>query len=149
MHSISGLQKERVLINELSTVLSSFIETLERCPYIHHVIVTKNESRLASVSSKIPNSNYTIINREDFVPTLFIRPGKEEDNDDVAAVYNNNEQLKQIYGDFFFTEMVESVDDSHKILVADVNETAVGTIAISSKISLDQLQCTHHIGGFK
>ena len=113
------------------------------------MIVTKNDSRLASVSSKIPNTQFIVINREDFVPTTFIRPGKEEDNDDVAAVYNSNEQLKEIYGDFFFTEMVESVDDNHKILVADVNETAVGTIAISSKISLDQLQCTHHIGGFK
>ena len=113
------------------------------------MIVTKNDSRLSSVSSKIPNSPYSIINREDFVPTLFIRPGKEEDNDDVAAVYKNNDQLKMIYGDFFYTEMVESVDERHKVLVADVNDIAVGAIAISSKISLDQLQCTHHIGGFK
>ena len=87
--------------------------------------------------------------RDEFLPELYVRDAKVEDNDDVGEVYaSESEQLKKFYGKFFFSELVEASDGRNKVLVADVNDTAVGCISVSSDIGFDLLRRTHHIGHF-
>jgi len=67
-----------------------------------------------------------------------------------SLIYQNeSDQLKQFYGDFFFTELIESVDRHHKVLVADFNDKPVGAMSVTSNISIDLLRKTHHIGHLK
>ena len=79
-----------------------------------------------------------IISREEFVPILYAREGNVQDNDDVMNVYAaESDQLREYYGDFFFTELVEASDNRNKVLVADVNDTAVGCLAVTADIAFD------------
>ena len=51
-----------------------------------------------------------------------------------SAIYKNeSKQLQSYYGEFFFTEMIEAADKSHKVLVADVEDTPVGAIGVTSR----------------
>ena len=70
-----------------------------------------------------------------------------EDNDDIRQIYEDEcEQLKTFYGDFFFTELVEAADKSHRVLVADFEDKPIGATSVTSNISIDLLRKTHYIG---
>ena len=83
------------------------------------------------------------------MPELHIRQASVEDNDDIEAVYETeSNQLKQYYGQFFFSELVEASNEKNKVLVADRYGRGVGCLAVTSDIGFDRLRSTHHIGHF-
>jgi len=112
------------------------------------VTVPWADKRLDGVGRHI-SQKLSLIHRDEFCPVLFVRNGKVEDNDDVGQVYQaESEQLRKFYGDFFFSELVEASDSRNRVLVADVDDVAVGAISVSSDIGFDLLRRTHHVGHF-
>ncbi|CAF3435054.1 unnamed protein product [Rotaria socialis] len=100
---------------------------------------------------KRSDNNYTvrICRRKDHFPTLFIRTARVQDNDDLAPLFNQyNDMLKQTYGDFFVAELIESQDENNKALVAECNGYAVGFMSISNEVNIDVLNEIYALSAF-
>ena len=114
---------------------------------LYTVITRWQDKRLEFGKIINESTGIGVILREDFVPVLYARQANVQDNDDVMNVYaSESDQLRDYYGDFFFTELVEASDNRNKVLVADVNDTAVGCLAVTADLAFDTLRRTHHIG---
>lgn len=132
-------------IQEISKLL--FTTLFQAVTMLYTVITRWPDKRLECGRIINEATNVGIIAREEFVPVLYAREGNYQDNDDVMNVYaDESDQLREYYGDFFFTELVEASDNRNKVLVADVNDTAVGCLAVTADIAFDTLRRTHHIG---
>ncbi|CAF0869342.1 unnamed protein product [Adineta steineri] len=87
--------------------------------------------------------------RKDHFPALFIRTARVQDNDDLAPLFNQyNEILKQTYGDFFVAELIESQDADNKALVAECNGYAIGFMSISKEVNIDVLNEIYVLSAF-
>lgn len=116
-------------------------------PTLHYILIYQIDPKLSEICKPTEHESFRCVTRDQFVPVLFVREAKVEDNDDISLIYQaESKQLKQFYGDFFFTELVESADANHKVLVADYNDTPVGAMSVTSNISIDLLRKTHNIG---
>ena len=89
------------------------------------------------------NSNFFYSNRGKVIPQLEIRIAREEDHDDLAAVFNTQSHVvTQTYGEYFIAQLIAAQNDSCKSLVAQVNDKAVGLLSIASTIDTQLLwQC--------
>ncbi|CAF1621244.1 unnamed protein product, partial [Adineta ricciae] len=87
--------------------------------------------------------------RKDHFPALFIRTARVQDNDDLAPLFNQyNEILRQTYGDFFVAELIESQDADNKALVAEYNGYAIGFMSISKEVNVDVLNEIYVLSAF-
>ena len=57
-------------------------------PTLHHILTEKVDGRLADCATATDDPNIFAINRDKFVPVLFIRSAKVEDNDDIRNEFN-------------------------------------------------------------
>jgi hypothetical protein len=82
-----------------------------------------------------------ISHRHQHYPMLHVRLAKVEDNDDLLPIiqHHSSNQLTDQYGDYFIAELIESVDEDHQTIVAEVNGRAVGFISVTTDINLDIL----------
>ena len=132
-------------IQEISKLLFSTL--FQAVTMLYTVITRWPDKRLECGRIINDATSVGIIAREEFVPVLYAREANVQDNDDVMKFYAaESDQLREYYGDFFFTELVEASDNRNKVLVADVNDTAVGCLAVTADIAFDSLRRTHHIG---
>lgn len=139
------IMNRRENIQEISKLL--FTTLFQAVTMLYTVITRWPDKRLECGRIINDATSVGIISREEFVPILYAREGNVQDNDDVMNVYAaESDQLREYYGDFFFTELVEASDNRNKVLVADVNDTAVGCLAVTADIAFDTLRRTHHIG---
>ncbi|UJR28415.1 hypothetical protein I4U23_009655 [Adineta vaga] len=87
--------------------------------------------------------------RKDHFPALFIRTARVQDNDDLAPLFNQyNEILRQTYGDFFVAELIESQDEDNKALIAEYNGYAIGFMSISKEVNVDVLNEIYVLSAF-
>jgi hypothetical protein len=65
---------------------------------------------------------------------------KQEDHDDLAAVFNSqSETITEIYGDYFLAELIAAQDDTNKALVAQVKDKAIGLLGLTSDLDVKLL----------
>ncbi|XP_047137832.1 cilia- and flagella-associated protein 61 isoform X1 [Hydra vulgaris] len=92
-------------------------------------------TQINSIDGFVSDYKVTMCYRHNHFPVLHIRPARIEDHDDLKLIYDQyNNDLVNIYGHFFLSELIEAQDEENICLVADVNGTAVGFFSASTQI---------------
>lgn len=81
--------------------------------------------------------------RADVITPLFIRMAKVEDHDNLVEIFDaQSEVVREVYGEYFIAELIESQNDENKALVAEVDGRAVGLMCLTSDVDVNVLaQC--------
>lgn len=89
------------------------------------------------------SSKFFYSDRRAVIPQLEIRIAREEDHDDLAAVFNaQSDVVTSTHGEYFIAELIAAQNESSRSLVAQKNEKAVGLLSITSEIDTQLLwQC--------
>jgi hypothetical protein len=79
--------------------------------------------------------------REKVFPLIEIRIGTQEDHDDLENIFKDQTapNIVNCYEDYFIAKMIADQDDDNKVLVGQVNDKAVGMLAISTDINVNLL----------
>lgn len=103
-------------------------------------ISCKNREILKQVRGVHYNSKVFFSSRLLVLPFVEIRVAKQEDHDDLAAVFNSqSETVTEIYGDYFLAELIAAQDDTNKALVAQVKDKAIGLMGLTSDLDVNLL----------
>lgn len=89
-----------------------------------------------------PNTLTVRLNLRDKIFHLIeIRPGTQEDHDDLENIFKDQTppEVANSYEDFFIAKMIADEDPSKKVLVGQVNDKAVGMLAISTDVNINLL----------
>jgi len=92
--------------------------------------------------TKDPNNLALLITVRDTVfPLIEIRPGTQEDHDDLENIFKDQtpSDVANSYEDFFIAKMIADKDPTKKVLVGQVNDKAVGMLAISTDVNVNLL----------
>jgi hypothetical protein len=74
------------------------------------------------------------------LPFVEIRQAKQEDHDDLAAIFNSqSETITETYGEYFIAELIAAQNDLNKALVAQVKDKAVGLMGLTSEVDVKLL----------
>lgn len=90
------------------------------------------------------NGAVFLCSRQNFVPTLYVRSARVEDQDDLAAVFESqSEVVAERFGTFFLSERIESQSPKHRVLVGEGSDgRAVGLLSASTDVPIELLhQC--------
>lgn len=100
----------------------------------------RNRDVLKQVRGVHYNSKVYFSSRLLVLPFVEIRVAKQEDHDDLAAVFNSqSETVTDIYGDYFLAELIAAQDDTNKALVAQVKDKAIGLMGLTSDLDVKLL----------
>lgn len=100
----------------------------------------KNREVLKQVRGVHYNSKVFFSSRLIVLPYVKIRQAKQEDHDDLAAVFNTQSYtITEIYGDYFLAELIAAQDDTNKALVAQVKDKAIGLMGLTSDVDVKLL----------
>ena len=91
----------------------------------------------------IPNNFCTFMNKRTVVfPIIEIREGAEYDHDDLENIFKEQTpaEISNNFEDFFIAKMIARQDKDNKVLVGQVNDKAIGMMAISTDINISFLQ---------
>ena len=103
-------------------------------------IQCRNREVLKQVRGVHYNSKVFFSSRLLVLPFVEIRVAKQEDHDDLAAVFNSqSETVTEIYGDYFLAELIAAQDDTNKALVAQVKDKAIGLMGLTSDLDVKLL----------
>ena len=89
------------------------------------------------------NTKFFYSDRRVVIPQLEIRIAREEDHDDLAAVFNSqSDVVTSTHGEYFIAELIAAQNNTSRSLVAQVNDKAVGLLSVTSEIDTKLLwQC--------
>jgi hypothetical protein len=117
----------------------SALDAFDALPY--HRDYTPEVASSSSDYSEFDEHKVVKFDRTRFIPNLSIRVAMVEDHDDLVPVFNaQSDVLTELYGEFFLAEMIAAQDENNKALVAQVDDRAVGLMALSSDIDFSVLQ---------
>ena len=88
------------------------------------------------------NNFITFINRRITVfPIIEIRAGVEYDHDDLENIFKEQTPSDKVgqFEDFFIAKMIANQDEENKVIVGQVNDKAIGMLAISTDININLL----------
>lgn len=79
--------------------------------------------------------------RQNFVPKYTLRRAVEEDNDDIVPlIHDHSRRLREIYGEFYVSEILTRHQDSgRQIVVAEHSNTVVAVLSLNGTVDLDEL----------
>lgn len=79
--------------------------------------------------------------RQHFVPKYTIRKAVEEDNDDlVPLIHTHCECLKEVYGEYYISEILTRHQDSgREIIVAEHSNVVVAVLCLNSTVDFETL----------
>lgn len=88
--------------------------------------------------------------RQAFVPTLYVRPARVEDHDDLGPIFSaQSEVVSDRFGEFFLAEVIENQSEKQKVLVGEGPEgRAVGLLAFTSEVQTPLLQACFETAPF-
>ena len=91
-----------------------------------------------------PNANPFLTfcnNISDVIPIIEIRTGVEYDHDDLENIIKEQTpvDVMEQFEDFFIAKMIANQDKENKVLVGQVNDKAIGMLAISTDININHL----------
>lgn len=71
-------------------------------------------------------------------PIIEIRIGTQEDHDDLERIYKDQtpSEVVSVCEDFFIAKMIADQNENNKVLVGQVNEKAVGVLAVSTDLNI-------------
>ena len=78
--------------------------------------------------------NFKIVKQKSLIKQLFIRKAKEQDQDNLAVICDNQTEVKtSIFGNYFLSEMISSESPDKICLVAENIEKKVKGILVANK----------------
>ncbi|KAI8432146.1 hypothetical protein MSG28_004620 [Choristoneura fumiferana] len=91
-----------------------------------------------------------VAQRKDFCPKLTVRRAVEEDNDDVVEILDKLcPKLKELYGEYYISEIIGRRPESgRKVIVAQLQERAVGVMCLNSEIDYQNLIKTYDLSSY-
>ena len=94
--------------------------------------------------NQMENNNLVVFlnNRVSVFPMIEIRIGTQEDHDDLENIFKDqtpNEVMNSFYEDFFIAKMIAAQNNENKVLVGQVNDKAIGMLALGTNIELQGL----------
>ena len=99
----------------------------------------RNET-LSDVEGVSFNTKFFYSERSNVIPQLEIRIAREEDHDDLAAVFNSqSDVVTSTHGEYFIAELIAAQNETSRSLVAQVNDKAVGLLSVNSEIDTQLL----------
>ncbi|KAJ0176178.1 hypothetical protein K1T71_008352 [Dendrolimus kikuchii] len=124
-------------------------ENLMKYLHIKKRKMYKYTAKSVELSDKVYYFLYTA-QRQDFCPKLRMRRAVEEDNDDIVAILDKKSpKLKEIYGEYYISEIVGRIPESgRKLIVAEHQEQAVGVMCLNSEINYKKLQTLYELKPF-
>jgi hypothetical protein len=93
------------------------------------------EGKLHPVNHQVVFMN----NRVSVFPMIEIRIGTQEDHDDLENIFKEqtpSEVMNSFYEDFFIAKMIAAQNNENKVLVGQVNDKAIGMLAMGTNIEL-------------
>ncbi|KAJ8720127.1 hypothetical protein PYW07_012170 [Mythimna separata] len=129
--------------------------------YVYHIAMIKT---LISIQNLIPGHNRSeasfrrvtaserglgpdrmpalfVADRSEVCPRLRIRRAVEEDNDDLVPILEQHSQrLRDLYGDFYISEMIGHSEPGSVLLVCEHKELAVGVMSLGTNINYEALE---------
>ncbi|XP_050668482.1 cilia- and flagella-associated protein 61-like [Leptidea sinapis] len=83
-----------------------------------------------------------VVERNDVCLKLKVRRAVEEDNDDIVPIIDRqSEKLRQLYGDYYVSELISRHPDSERVLlVCEHKEVAVGVMCLNTQINYEELE---------
>lgn len=101
------------------------------------------EVPLLEVSNKkvLNNTSIKLNLRDRIFHMIEIREGTQEDHDDLENIFKSqtSPEVANSYEDFFIAKMIADKDVNKKVLVGQVNDKAIGMLAISTDVNIDLL----------
>ncbi|XP_050344631.1 cilia- and flagella-associated protein 61-like [Nymphalis io] len=91
-----------------------------------------------------------VAERREVSPRLRIRRAVEEDNDDlVPIIERHSTRLRELYGDFYISELISRHPDSERVLlVCEHKELAVGVMCLNTQINYEALEESFELSPF-
>ncbi|CAK1543023.1 unnamed protein product [Leptosia nina] len=91
-----------------------------------------------------------IAERGEVSPKLKIRRAVEEDNDDIVPIIEQHSlRLRQLYGDFYVSELISRHPESERaLLVCEHKEIAVGVMCLNTEINFEELEESFDLSPF-
>ena len=89
------------------------------------------------------NTKFFYSDRRVVIPQLDIRIAREENHDDLAAMFNSqSDVVTSTHKKYFIAELIAAQNETSRSLVAQVNDKAVGLLSVTSEIDTKLLwQC--------
>ncbi|XP_072949319.1 cilia- and flagella-associated protein 61-like [Epargyreus clarus] len=91
-----------------------------------------------------------VADRTEVCPRLRIRRAVEEDNDDIVPIIEHHSvRLRQLYGDFYVSELISRHPESERVLlVCEHKEVAVGVMCLNTQINFEALEDNFELSPF-
>lgn len=128
---------------ELGNVYSNTNYQIQDFPAVSvKIMVDYMYELLNEIDQNSKNNLVIFLNRRITVFPLFeIRAGTEEDHDDLENIFKDQtpSEVVHCYEDFFIAKMIASQDENNKVLVGQINDKAVGMLAVSTDVNISLL----------
>ncbi|XP_025915985.1 cilia- and flagella-associated protein 61 [Apteryx rowi] len=96
-----------------------------------------------------PNFTLLVCHRHQYCPQLYVRKARLEDHDDLLPILTcHSETLKEIYGDYFLADLLETQDEENQAVVGEDGGTAVGFMSLCSQVNISLLHECFDLGPF-
>ncbi|VVD05040.1 unnamed protein product [Leptidea sinapis] len=101
--------------------------------------------RIQAIERGVPGDqlpSLMVVERNDVCLKLKVRRAVEEDNDDIVPIIDRqSEKLRQLYGDYYMSELISRHPDSERVLlVCEHKEVAVGVMCLNTQINYEELE---------
>ncbi|XP_024941680.1 cilia- and flagella-associated protein 61 isoform X3 [Cephus cinctus] len=88
--------------------------------------------------------------RHSHCPKLKIRRVVEEDNDDIVPILDrDSHRIKDIYGEYYISEMMRYPDGMRQLIVAEVDGLATGVLCLNRIVDIDVLNEYFELGPYR
>uniref|UniRef100_A0A8C4P8K9 Cilia and flagella associated protein 61 n=1 Tax=Dromaius novaehollandiae TaxID=8790 RepID=A0A8C4P8K9_DRONO len=96
-----------------------------------------------------PNFTLLVCHRHQYYPQLYVRKARLEDHDDLMPILTrHSETLKEIYGEYFLADLLETQDEENQAVVGEDGGTAVGFMSLCSQVNISLLHECFDLGPF-
>nr|XP_009671407.1 PREDICTED: uncharacterized protein C20orf26 homolog [Struthio camelus australis] len=100
-------------------------------------------------STADPNFTLLACHRHQYYPQLYVRKARLEDHDDLMPILTrHSETLKEIYGEYFLADLLETQDEENQAVVGEDGGTAVGFMSLCSQVNISLLHECFDLGPF-
>ncbi|XP_050807242.1 cilia- and flagella-associated protein 61 [Gopherus flavomarginatus] len=107
--------------------------------------------QMTSVPGSTVDVDFTLFvcHRHLHCPQLYIRKARVEDHDDLMPIFmNQNEILRETYGEYFLAELIDAQDEKNHAVVCEDDGTAVGFMSVCSEVNIQLLHDCFDLGPF-
>ncbi|NXA42747.1 CFA61 protein, partial [Eudromia elegans] len=100
-------------------------------------------------STMDPNFALFVCHRHQYCPQLYVRKARLEDHDDLMPILaRHSKTLKEIYGDYFLVDLLETQDEENQAIVGEDGGTAVGFMSLCCTVNISLLHECFDLGPF-